>query len=336
MSRSQLDLFPREVSPLPGHDEETRAIAAKIPAQVRLGTSSWSFPGWRGLVWPDEPGWNEARCADEGLAVYAQHPLFTTVGIDRSYYAPLESNALIRYASQIPPGFRVVSKMWEALSLQRYAYANSAKSTGSVEKASVSEENPHWLNVASFETEVLSSLRTHFAMYAGALVLEFPAGQRLNMNVFPTELAEFLRGALALPGAIPLAVEVRDRRVLTNELGTTLASSGASLCFSFHPTMPSLADQIAWAERHGLFDGTAPMVVRLMLPPGHTYRTRAAEMAPFDRIVEPQESMRRDVLELIGRAVRAGRTIFVIANNKAEGSAPLTLRALAERIARGA
>jgi hypothetical protein len=38
---------------------------------------------------------------------------------------------------------------------------------------------------------------------------------------------------------------------------------------------------------------------------------------------------------LNARAVRAGRNIFVLVNNKAEGSAPLTIRALAEMLAAG-
>ena len=30
---------------------ESRALAARLPAAVHFGTSSWSFPGWAGLVY---------------------------------------------------------------------------------------------------------------------------------------------------------------------------------------------------------------------------------------------------------------------------------------------
>ena len=30
---------------------ELLELAARLPAEVRLGTSSWSFPGWTGLVY---------------------------------------------------------------------------------------------------------------------------------------------------------------------------------------------------------------------------------------------------------------------------------------------
>ena len=32
---------------------EVRDLARQLPAGVRLGTSSWHFPGWRNLVWAD-------------------------------------------------------------------------------------------------------------------------------------------------------------------------------------------------------------------------------------------------------------------------------------------
>ena len=37
-----------------------------------------------------------------GLAAYARHPLFRTVGIDRSYYAPLGTRELAEYAAALP------------------------------------------------------------------------------------------------------------------------------------------------------------------------------------------------------------------------------------------
>jgi hypothetical protein len=42
--------------------------------------------------------------------------------------------------------------------------------------------------------------------------------------------------------------------------------------------------------------------------------------------------MRRDVIDLIRRSVNAGRGVFLLVNNKAEGSSPLTIEALAERL----
>ena len=66
---------------------EAREVAEHLPADVYFGTSSWSFPGWAGIVYSRER--TTSDLARNGLREYAQHPLLKTVGIDRSYYAPV-------------------------------------------------------------------------------------------------------------------------------------------------------------------------------------------------------------------------------------------------------
>jgi hypothetical protein len=75
------------VLPLPP-DEATHALAARLNPRIRLGASTWSYPGWAGIVW-DEGPYSEAVLAKNGLTAYAQHPLLRCVGIDRSFYRPL-------------------------------------------------------------------------------------------------------------------------------------------------------------------------------------------------------------------------------------------------------
>jgi hypothetical protein len=43
--------------------------------------------------------------------------------------------------------------------------------------------------------------------------------------------------------------------------------------------------------------------------------------------------MRTDVVAIARRIVNRGRRVFVLVNNKAEGSSPLTVTALARRLA---
>src|SRR5688500_16396262 len=70
---------------------EQGELAARLPQGVRLGTMSWSYPGWRGLVYG--AGVNVERLAEHGLSAYAKHPLLRAVEIDRSYYEPLPRRA---------------------------------------------------------------------------------------------------------------------------------------------------------------------------------------------------------------------------------------------------
>ena len=60
--------------------EKLIPLSKRLPPLVRFGTSSWSFPGWAGLVFPSRQ--SEASLARDGLRHYVRHPLFRTVGID--------------------------------------------------------------------------------------------------------------------------------------------------------------------------------------------------------------------------------------------------------------
>ena len=71
-------------------------------------------------------------------------------------------------------------------------------------------------------------------------------------------------------------------------------------------------------------------VIRLLLRPGTGYDERREEFLPFDRIVDPNPDLRQEVLSLIHAA--GERPVFVLVNNKAEGCAPRTIRALAEEL----
>ena len=115
---SQLDLFAASATPtarrspekdrLEREHSETAAIAARLPENVFFGTSSWSFPDWAGIVYSCHA--STSHLAREGLVEYVRHPLLTTVGIDRSFYAPIPPEDLGRYAAQLPPGFPCCAK----------------------------------------------------------------------------------------------------------------------------------------------------------------------------------------------------------------------------------
>ena len=74
-------------------------------------------------------------------------------------------------------------------------------------------------------------------------------------------------------------------------------------------------------------------MVRLLMRPGTSYQQQRETMAPFNRIVQQDEHMRRDTVDVLRRAAAAGQRAFLLVNNKAEGSSPLTIEALAKRLA---
>jgi len=74
------------------------------------------------------------------------------------------------------------------------------------------------------------------------------------------------------------------------------------------------------------------LLVRWMLHPGQRYDEAKTRYQPFDRIVDDDRDNRQTIASLCLTALAAGHPTFVIANNKAEGSAPCTVFRLAEYI----
>lgn len=326
---SQLDLFETPAAPassrprgpdadrLEREHAETAAIAARIPRTVRFGTSSWSFPDWAGIVYSRVAKVTEL--AREGLREYARHPLLTTVGIDRSYYAPIPPQDLVRYAAQLPPGFPCCAKAPEVVtSVVRPARSGGARN----------EPNPDFLNARLFEDEVLGPFREVFFEHTGPFVLQFPpapASLRPRPEEFAAKLERFLG---ALPRDFRYAIELRDPRLLTTEYRDALAAHGAAHVHNYVTAMPMPARQAEMIP----VDSEPFALIRLLLPPGTTYMERRT-LSPFDRLGDPDEEMRRQVVALARSATEAGIPVSVLVNNKAEGCSPLTIRALAEMLA---
>lgn len=299
-------LFDDEaVGPAPIPDR-IRALAARLPARVRLGTSSWSFPGWRGIVY-DRPV-SEALLAREGLAAYARHPLLRTVSLDRTYYAPLGADAFAAYAAQVPEGFRFLVKAASQCTSPREAT---------------------FLDASFAAEQVVGPCAEGLGERGGPLVFQFPPLPE-SLLEHPDRFAERLHGFLdALPRGPLIAVEVRDRRLLGRAYAEALAAAGAWPCLSLHPRLPALAEQRTMTGA-GL---EGPLVVRWMLHPGRAYDEARAAYAPFDRLQEEDPAARESVADLASAHLARGHEVYVTINNKAEGSAPLSVLRLAERLA---
>ena len=307
----QLDLFARPADPELDFTVE-RGLAGRLPPHVFMGTSSWTFTGWSNIVYPGKP--SEEELLERGLEMYARYPLFRTVGIDRSYYRPLDEATLRRYAAQLPAGFRCVAKVWNEIT----TVPRSNQTT-----------NSRFLDPVAFVAEVLAPIERAFAEHAGPLVFEFPptTARALPPSEFARRLDEFLA---RIPGGWQYAVELRNRELLNTAYLEMLARHGAAHVLNFWENMPDIGAQLDVPDIL-----CAPFVVaRLLIPPTQRYAARKTELAPFDRIVDPQERMRSDMVRLADACKALGKVLFVTVNNKAEGSSPLTVRALAERMAR--
>jgi uncharacterized protein YecE (DUF72 family) len=294
---------------------------------VRLGTSSWSFPGWRGIVYGDD--YSNTKLARDGLSAYGAHPLLRSVSIDRSFYAPLSIADYLRYAQQVPDHFRFIVK----------APASITDASVRGERGEPIAANPCFLNAQLAAAEFVEPCLAGLGEKAGALVFQFPPlpDQLLaDPAVFVERLYAFLTALSPLP-ATPdgpcYAVEIRDAILLTPRFVRALRAAGVRYCVGLHARMP---DPLRQAAALALMDGetpAGPLIVRWSLHSGFRYEQAKARYEPFDKLVDEDPHTRDALAELAARYALAGQPVLITTNNKAEGSAPLSCAKLARAIA---
>ncbi len=315
-------------------DESLFRLGRQLPASVHLGTSSWSFPGWQGIVYSRD--FSEAQLARHGLAAYAQHPLLRTVGIDRGFYQPLAVAEYQRYTQQVPDHFRFVVK----------APALITDSVTRRERGAPAGENPTFLDpIAAFDQFVAPAVEG-LGRRAGPLVFQLPPLPRewTQADEAPAtieRIAALLDGLPARVGDVaPIyAVELRNSELLTPRFVRMLRERNVRLTIGVHAKMPpaarlSAALRAMDAEEDEGDDWRmkGPLVVRWNLASGFRYDDAKSRYAPFDRLIDPDIVTRGTLAHLIHVAIKSGQPSFVIVNNKAEGSAPLSIIELARAV----
>jgi len=296
--------------------EGLRALGARLPDDVRLGTSSWSFPGWTGLVYAREASTDVL--AREGLPAYARHPLFRTVGVDRTFYGPVPVDTFRGWAQAVPDGFRFLVKAHEALTLSRFPLHERYG-------ARRGEDNPTFLDPAYARDAVVAPFVEGLGSKAGPLLFQFPP-QDIQALGGPSAFADRLHAFLAALPAGPLyGVELRNRELITRDVAEVLEDVGAIPVLAAWRHLPPLPQQ-AWRLRAR---SASALVVRWMLPPDLGYEQARELYAPFDRLVNEDPAVRGDIAGLAVEALAEGRPVYVTINNKAEGSAPVSVERLA-------
>jgi len=309
------ELPHEKVEAAPARSEQVE-LAARLPAGIRLGTMSWTFPGWRGIVYAANA--RAERLAAEGLAAYAQHPLLRAVEIDRSYYDPLSSESFRGLAEQVPEGFRFLVKAHQACTIQRFPqHARYGKKRGG--------ENPLFLDAAYASEAVIGPTLEGLGVKLSGLLFQFSPEDFGAPQRFAERLQSFLAG---LPKGVTYAVELRNPSLFTPAYAAALAAGGAVHCHNAWGELPSVLAQAKALPPVA----RRPLVVRWLFPPGDSYAAASERLAPFDRIVAEDVTRRAAIARLVANALRHDVPALVLVNNDAEGCAPESIERLARAI----
>lgn len=318
----------RQVAPVPC-PPEFNDLAAQLPPLLHLGTSSWSFPGWNGLVWDGD--YSESLLAKRGLAPYARHPLMRAVSLDRAFYQPLTVSQYAAYAEQVPDSFRFVVK---APSVVADALVRSEDGKGM--RANVGFLDPA-LAWSAFVEPALQGL----GHKAGALVFQLSPLPNAVLARMPHAIARLGAMLAALPPLAQLrqqapdlviAVEVRNPEWLVPAFADALRAVGATYCLGGHAKLPPIEEQLPVLR--ALWPG--PLVCRWNLHRSHGrygYEDAKALYQPFDQLVDPDPETRAVLARVVRATTAAGHHAYLTIGNKAEGSAPRTVEAMARLLA---
>ncbi|MBN1360895.1 MAG: DUF72 domain-containing protein [Sedimentisphaerales bacterium] len=292
----------------------------KYRSRLRIGTCSWKYDSWKGLVYDPR----KQYAAADYLTDYAK--LFNTVEIDQWFWSLFPQGAKLpevrtvqRYAQSVPDDFLFTVKVPNAITLTHY-YAKQPAAM----KEYANRPNPHFLDVDLLNRflEILAPLHGKL----GPLMFQF---EYLNKQKMPS-LAVFLDQLDAFFGQAPhgvaYAIETRNPNWLVAELFDFLRQRGLGFVLLEGYYMPPIAEV---AARHNV--RTAGFsVIRLHGPDRQGIEARTG--GQWSEIAEPKDDGLRATAALISENTDVAIDTVVNVNNHYEGCAPLTIQRLLQRL----
>jgi uncharacterized protein YecE (DUF72 family) len=302
-----------------------RKVAALAEKGVFIGTSSWKYPGWRGMLYDEaryvtRGRFSEARFERECLAEYAE--VFKTVCVDGAYYRFPDRRYLDSLRSKVSEDFRFSFKVTDEISIKKFT---NLPRFG--ERAGKPNEN--FLNAGLFASAFLGPCEA-FRANIGLLIFEFS-------HFYPTDYAHGRDFVAALdqffgqiPKGWPYGVEIRNKHFLHPDYFAMLARHGVTHVFNSWGSMPSVDEQMALPESR-----TNPELcgARFLLKPGRKYEEAVKLFSPYVRTKEPNPEAREAGANLIREGLTATqpRKTFIYVNNRLEGNALSTIEAMLEQ-----
>jgi len=281
-------------------------------AQMRIGTCSWKYDSWSGIVYSRPKPANY-------LAEYADQ--YDTVEIDQWFWSLFGPQAVSlpkpqvvdEYSRSVPDGFRFSIKIPNSITLTHY-YSNSSKIP--------LVPNPHFLSKELFE-RFLESIEP-LVPRLGPLMFQFEYLNRQKMpsqGRFQQQLAAFLD---RIDRRHTLGVEIRNPNYLNENFFRFLKDMRLCTVFLQGYYMPSIVEVYRKFSAH-LHD---TIVIRLHGPGRSDIEKRSG--GRWNKILEPREAELEDVAAMINDTIGRKIDVYVNVNNHYEGSAPLTIDRLRE------
>jgi uncharacterized protein YecE (DUF72 family) len=279
-------------------------------AELRIGTCSWKYESWKGLVYPDGPSGNS-------LSEYSKK--FDAVEVDQwfwSLHSPgrvtLPDPAAVKeYADSVPAGFRFSIKVPNSVTLTHFY--RKAKTDPLV-------PNPHFLSLDLF-LEFLKRIEP-MAGKTGPLMFQFGYLNRTQMpsqQGFQEAFGRFIRKC---PEGFRYCIEIRNPNYLNESFFGFLSENRIYPVFLQGYHMPPVFDVIQkYAEKI-----QSLAVLRLHGPDRGGIEERTGKS--WNRITDPKDEELVKIAETVRGLLSRDVSVYVNVNNHYEGSAPMTIEKL--------
>jgi uncharacterized protein YecE (DUF72 family) len=275
---------------------------------LKIGTCSWKYDSWRGIVYSSEPKINY-------LKEYSKH--FNTVEIDQWFWSlhginkvtlP-KSDVVNSYRISVPDGFKFSIKLPNSISLT-HLYKT--------EKNDALIPNPHFLS-ADLLNEFIKIIRP-MKDCLGPLMFQFEYLNKEKMKSqfeFQGLMREFVK---LLPAEYNFGFEIRNPDYLNEDYFNFIREHKLGHVFLQGYYMPPVYD-IYNRYKDFIKDFT---VIRLHGSDRHGIENRSA--GEWNKILDPKDEELEKIIDMIIELLDRKVDVYLNVNNHYEGSAPLTIR----------
>ncbi len=281
---------------------------------MRIGTCSWKFDSWVGLVY-------SRKDRASYLKEYARR--YNTVEIDQWFWSLFGEDRVLlprpdvvkEYAASVPASFRFSVKVPNSVTLTHFY--RKARSDPLV-------ANPHFLSLEVLE-KFLDALKP-MGSRLGPVMFQFEYLNKRKMASQAAFLKQFSDFMARCPSGFMYCVEIRNPDYLNEEYFRFLQMQGLRHVFIQGYYMPPI---------FGMYRDFADYVKRLTVIRLHgpsRSDIEAQTRKKWHKIVEPRDG-ELDSLRNMLRDLRARKvTTYLNVNNHYEGSAPLTIERIVARL----
>jgi uncharacterized protein YecE (DUF72 family) len=281
---------------------------------IRLGTCSWKYDSWRGLVYSDQAKKNY-------LLEYGKK--YDTVEIDQWFWSlfgvdkvslPLP-NIVEEYTESVPEDFKFTIKVPNSITLTHFYRKIKTKPL---------EVNPYFLSIELFETFLNSLKQMHPKI--GLLMFQF---EYLNKEKMPTQLEFIEKFSGFIEKCNPdftYGIEIRNPWYLNKKYFEFLNEHNLGHVFLQGYFMPDMAE--IYQKNWSLIKSVP--AIRLHGPDRSDIEEKSK--GNWSKIYDSKDDELSRVTKIIEEIHSRNLDVYVNVNNHYEGSAPLTIEKIRQAL----